>query len=106
MPRLEDLSVNVSLDPAAAADVIIGRLLEAAQRAAESDWLLTVDQVAERIGVSPSTVYRMVKDGGFPRPATIGSATGDRRNQYKRWSAREVSEWIERLLAGREAGGA
>lgn len=34
-----------------------------------------IHQVSERFGVAPSTIWRWVKDGFFPRPCKLGLAT-------------------------------
>ena len=49
--------------------------------------LLSVADVAERIGVHRNTVYNWVKDGVFPQPVALGALT--------RWKLSEVLAWIE-----------
>lgn len=46
---------------------------------------LTVEEVAKRFGVNPSTVYRLVKRGGLPA-FKVGS-------QW-RFSASRLEEWV------------
>ena len=43
--------------------------------------------VEEMLGLSRSTIYRMMQDGEFPRPVKIGRrAVG--------WSSEEIESWI------------
>lgn len=48
--------------------------------------LLTVEDVAERLSVSPRHVYRMADAGRIPRPLKIGAAV--------RWNPDAIDEWI------------
>ena len=50
--------------------------------------LLRVKDTAKLIGVSRSTVYRMVDDGQFPQPIRIGT-------RASRWRLSEVMQWME-----------
>ena len=43
--------------------------------------------VEDMLGLSRSTIYRMMQDGEFPRPVKIGRrAVG--------WSSKEIERWI------------
>ena len=48
--------------------------------------------VEDMLGLSRSTIYRMMQEGDFPRPVKIGRrAVG--------WSSEEIERWIsERLV--------
>jgi excisionase family DNA binding protein len=48
--------------------------------------LLTVDEVAELLRVSPRHVYRLVDGGRMPRPLKLGGA--------RRWDREAVNDWI------------
>ena len=50
--------------------------------------LIGRNEVARRIGVSTSTLDRLRKEGGFPKPRQVGKAA-------IRWDAAEIDEWIE-----------
>ena len=50
--------------------------------------LIDRNEVALRIGVSTSTLDRLRKEGGFPKPRQIGKAA-------IRWDAAAIDEWIE-----------
>ena len=52
--------------------------------------LLSSGQVAELLGVSKRTVWRMVKHGTFPRP------TGWNK-KLVRWSAADVKQYLARV---------
>ncbi len=49
--------------------------------------LLTVKEVAEMLGLSERTVYRLADVGNMPRPVKIGAAV--------RWRRNELDQWIE-----------
>ena len=57
------------------------------------DRMLNVRQVGEITGCSTPTVYRRMRDDGFPRPLKLGA-------RAVRWYESEVREW----LATRERG--
>jgi prophage regulatory protein len=48
---------------------------------------LTSRDVAERVQVSTSTIYRWMEEGRFPRPALHLSS------QQPRWAAEDVDAW-------------
>lgn len=50
--------------------------------------LLTVKEVAEMLGLSERTVYRLADGGNMPRPVKIGAAV--------RWRRNELDMWIEK----------
>ena len=53
-----------------------------------TDKILRCREVQQAIGLSRSTIYRMVERGDFPRPQKLGlRAIG--------WRESAVSEWIE-----------
>ena len=49
--------------------------------------LLTVKEVAEMLGLSERTVYRLADVNKMPRPVKIGAAV--------RWRRNELDTWIE-----------
>ena len=50
--------------------------------------MLAAREVAELLGCSPSTVYRMVRRGEFPEPASgSGGMTRWTSDQYRAWYA-------------------
>jgi len=49
--------------------------------------LLTVKEVAEMLGLSERTIYRLADSGAMPRPVKIGAAV--------RWRRNELDQWIE-----------
>lgn len=52
------------------------------------DRLIGIGETANMVGLSRSTVLRLVKQGLFPRPVHAS----ERR---KLWSLSEIAEWIE-----------
>jgi excisionase family DNA binding protein len=51
-----------------------------------SDFLITVEQLAKRLNLSVRTVWRRNDDGKLPAPVKIGGSV--------RWSSQEISRWI------------
>ena len=49
--------------------------------------LLTVKEVAEMLGLSERTVYRLSDAGNMPSPVKLGAAV--------RWRVKELDSWIE-----------
>ena len=58
------------------------------------DKFLKVGELAEKLGVSQTTIYRWVEDGHFPRPMVLGPET-ESKNSSIRWSWSEVETWLE-----------
>ncbi len=54
--------------------------------------VLSMNDVVERLGMSRSTINRMVDEGTFPKPTKLGA-------RRIGWRAAAISEWLE----GREA---
>jgi excisionase family DNA binding protein len=49
--------------------------------------LIAADEMANLLGVSERTLWRLLSAGKVPRPVRIGRST--------RWRAAEVKQWIE-----------
>ena len=49
--------------------------------------LLRIEEVEVMTGLAKSTIYRLVKEGSFPRPVRVGK-------RAVRWREWEVREWI------------
>jgi prophage regulatory protein len=58
-------------------------------------YLLRAEQVAQRIGLSRRTLFKMVKDGQFAPPIRLGART-------VRWASSDVDGWIAARLAERD----
>ncbi len=54
---------------------------------------IKVSEVAKRIGVARSTIYRWVDEGHFPKPVIFGPVKD--YNSTSRWLRTEVEQWIE-----------
>ena len=52
--------------------------------------MLNRKQVERRVGLSCSSVYRLMSRGEFPRPVRIGSS----RAGAVRWWASEIDSWL------------
>lgn len=60
--------------------------------------LLRLPEVCRRTAKSRSCVYREVAAGTFPRPIALG-------RRATAWVEQEVSDWISRQIAARDARG-
>ena len=58
-----------------------------------------VRAVAAQFGCNPSTIWRKVADGTFPKPIKFGSG-------MTRWSGAEIAAMISAKLAERDKPGA
>ncbi|HSH29738.1 MAG TPA: AlpA family transcriptional regulator [Thiohalobacter sp.] len=55
--------------------------------------ILRLPAVMERTGLARSTVYHLIKVGGFPEPIKLGP-------RCVGWPAEAVDEWIEQRIGG------
>ena len=53
----------------------------------EIDRLMTVKELGELLGLDRVTIYRLRKEGRFPRPLQLGPRT-------IRWRQSQIQEWI------------
>ena len=51
--------------------------------------LIKATEVAELLGVSPRTLWRLLSEGGVPQPVRLGGST--------RWRLSDVESWIAGL---------
>ena len=56
--------------------------------------LLNAKEVCAAVGISTATMYRLIRNGKFPRPLKLGP-------QATRWRFDEVAAHIERLSESR-----
>lgn len=54
---------------------------------------LSVDQVAQRFGVSTDSIWRWKREGKFPNSVKLGGTT-------TRWRLGDIEEWEGRLTCG------
>lgn len=52
-----------------------------------STTLLRLPAVRQRVGLSTATIYRLVKQGTFPRPLKLGA-------QSVAWIEAEIQQWL------------
>ena len=62
-----------------------------------ADTLLTIDEVAERTRLSKPTIYKLIRQGDFPRQLRLCA------NKVA-WLEREVSAWVAARAEARAAG--
>ncbi|WBO22289.1 helix-turn-helix transcriptional regulator [Sphingomonas abietis] len=60
----------------------------------EDDRLIDLPRVKEIVGLGKTMVYRLVREGRFPKPCKPGGAA-------TRWSETEVRAWKACVLADR-----
>ncbi len=54
---------------------------------------LRIPNLKEQFGVSRATIYRWIKEYGFPRPVKLGPGTAA-------WRRSEVEEWVQQRPRG------
>ncbi len=57
--------------------------------------LLTMDDVCERLRVSPRTIRRWLREGKFPQPIRLGDAP----NSPLRWPEEDIQQWLDQRRA-------
>lgn len=55
--------------------------------------LLKLSQVLKRTSLGKTSIYKLVKQGAFPRPLKVGNAS--------LWIDQEISNWIVELMTNR-----
>ena len=60
--------------------------------------LLRIDQVVELTGLKPSSIYKQIREGNFPRSIYI-------TKRAKAWPESVVRKWIEEVVANAEEAG-
>ena len=60
--------------------------------------LLRIDQVVELTGLKPSSIYKQIREGNFPRSIYI-------TKRAKAWPESVVQEWIEEVVSNAEEAG-
>lgn len=61
----------------------------------DTEKLLRLPAVIERVGLKRSKIYEQIQSGKFPKPVPLGAA--------RAWPSTEISAWIEARKAEREA---
>ena len=64
--------------------------------ATETERLLSTNEVMERLGVSKSTLWKLVKREDFPQPIKLSA-------QMYRWPESAITAWIEAQVSARQA---
>ncbi|HVJ00632.1 MAG TPA: AlpA family phage regulatory protein [Sphingomonas sp.] len=83
---------KVAPPPSRAADRIAKREVDYGL----DDRLIPLAVVTEIAGIGKTMIYRLMREGTFPKSCKPGGAS-------TRWSEREVREWRDRILAERDA---
>lgn len=58
--------------------------------------LLPLPEVESRSGFKSSFIYQLIKEGKFPKPVKIGTAS--------RWRESEIQRWIHNQIQGNASG--
>jgi prophage regulatory protein len=62
---------------------------------ARGPYLLHLAHVEQLVGLKKTTIYRLMKEGQFPRAMKLSGCS--------RWSAAEIEEWVQARIAERDA---
>lgn len=54
--------------------------------------LLRMPQVLERVGLKKTVVYDRIKDGTFPKPIKLGSASAWPENEIDAWITQQIEQ--------------
>jgi len=71
-------------------------LPESGKLPATPERLLPLPEVESRTGFKSSFLYQLAKEGKFPKPVKIGTAS--------RWRESQVQEWIHNQIEGGASG--
>jgi prophage regulatory protein len=63
----------------------------------ETDRLIRLSEVKQRVGLGKTLIYAMIAEGRVPKPYKITPAAA-------RWSEREIGEWVSATKAGPNSG--
>lgn len=61
-------------------------------RAQEDIRFLKLEEVCSRIGVEKSKLYKMIREGGFPKPVKLGSASLWADVTVREWQLQKIRE--------------
>jgi prophage regulatory protein len=61
--------------------------------------LMTIEEVTKRVPYTPSSIYRLMAAGDFPKSVSLGKG----RTATTRWLEHEIEEWILSRVAARDA---
>jgi len=89
--HIAEISKNISQEIPAPTKTIVYDPLSTDKLAEKPpECLIRIKEVSLLMGVSRSTIFRMVKDGSFPKPLDLGS-------RFKAWQKQTVVNWINAL---------
>lgn len=66
---------------------------------------MRLHEVASLCGVHANTIYKWIKDRGFPEGNAIWNPSAKRGRPCVEWSANEVAQWLQRNGAYERAKG-
>ncbi|WP_252097505.1 AlpA family transcriptional regulator [Pseudoalteromonas sp. NBT06-2] len=89
--HINEITKNISQEiPAPTKQIIYDPLSTDKLAEKPPECLIRIKEVSLLVGVSRSTIYRMVNDGSFPQPLDLGS-------RFKAWQKQTVLSWISAL---------
>lgn len=88
LSHIAEITKNISQEiPSAPKTIFSGPLSTDKLAEKPPEFLIRISEVCQLIGVSRSTIYRMVEEGSFPKPLDLGP-------RFKAWQKKTVVDWI------------
>lgn len=89
--HITEISKNISQEIPPPAKVITYEPLSTDKLAEKPpECLIRIKEVCLLVGISRSTLYKMIEEGSFPKPLDLGS-------RFKAWQKQTVINWISAL---------
>ena len=91
LSHIAEISKNISQEIPAPTKTIIYDPLSTDKLAVKPpECLIRIKEVCLLMGVSRSTIYKMMNEGSFPKPLDLGS-------RFKAWQKQTIVNWINAL---------
>tara|TARA_R110001583_G_scaffold119228_1_gene270592 strand:+ start:5171 stop:5470 length:300 start_codon:yes stop_codon:yes gene_type:complete len=89
--HITEISKNISQETPPPAKIITYEPLSTDKLAEKPpECLIRIKEVCLLVGISRSTLYKMIEEGSFPKPLDLGS-------RFKAWQKKTVLNWITTL---------
>lgn len=89
--HIAEISKNISQEIPPPAQIITYEPLSTDKLAEKPpECLIRIKEVCLLVGISRSTLYKMIEEGSFPKPLDLGS-------RFKAWQKQTVINWISAL---------
>jgi prophage regulatory protein len=91
LSHIAEISKNISQEIPPPAQIITYEQLSTDKLAEKPpECLIRIKEVCLLVGISRSTLYKMIEEGSFPKPLDLGS-------RFKAWQKQTVINWIATL---------